>query len=80
MIVQALDNLNKSISEAKELGAGFLIGHSYFCGVTKIADQKAWLHDIFELEIGPLLREYWFDNQKKSEEVLTKLSKDLFEG
>ena len=80
MIVQALDNLNKSISEAKELGAGFLIGHSYFCGATKIADQKAWLHDIFELEIGPLLREYWFDNQKKSEEVLTKLSKDLFEG
>jgi len=79
-IVDGMLNLNKSIAEAKELGAGFLIGHSYFCGATKIADQKAWLHDIYELEIGPLLREYWFDNQKKSEEVLTKLSKDLFEA
>jgi len=79
-LVDGMLNLNKSIAEAKELGAGFLIGHSYFCGATKIADQKSWLHDIYDLEIGPLLREYWFDNQKKSEEVLTKLSKDLFEG
>lgn len=80
-IIKAMTNLNETIADPKkspELGEGFKVGHSYFCGATKVADQKRWLEDIVELEIGPLLREYWFDNLKKYEEVLAQLRKDLF--
>jgi hypothetical protein len=35
------------------------------------------LADIIDLEVGPLLKEYWFDNAKKYEEVLQQLRKDL---
>ena len=81
VIVTAMTKLNETIADPKkspELGEGFRVGHSYFCGGTKVADQKRWLEDIVELEIGPLLREYWFDNFKKYEEVLAQLRKDLF--
>lgn len=78
VIVTAMTKLNETIAAAPELGEGFKVGHSYFCGATKVADQKRWLEDIVELEIGPLLREYWFDNLKKYEEVLGQLRKDLF--
>ena len=78
VIVTAMTKLNETIASAPELGEGFKVGHSYFCGATKVADQKRWLEDIVELEIGPLLREYWFDNLKKYEEVLAQLRKDLF--
>ena len=78
VIVTAMTKLNETIAAAPELGEGFKVGHSYFCGATKVADQKRWLEDIVELEIGPLLREYWFDNLKKYEEVLAQLRKDLF--
>jgi len=78
VIVTAITKLNETIAAALELGEGFKVGHSYFCGTTKVADQKRWLEDMVELEIGPLLREYWFDNLKKYEEVLAQLRKDLF--
>jgi 5-methylcytosine-specific restriction protein B len=78
VIVTAMTKLNETIAAAPELGEGFKVGHSYFCGTTKVADQKRWLEDIVELEIGPLLKEYWFDNTKKYDEVLAQLRKDLF--
>lgn len=43
----------------KEFGAGFCIGHSYFCrpGLT-----KSQLENIINFEIYPMLQEYWFDD------------------
>ena len=79
-IVTAMTKLNDTIADPKkspELGEGFKVGHSYFCGGTKVADQRRWLEDIIDLEIGPLLKEYWFDNPKKYEEVLQQFRKDL---
>ncbi len=80
LIVAAMTKLNDTIADPKkspELGEGFKVGHSYFCGGTKVADQRRWLDDIIDLEIGPLLKEYWFDNAKKYEEVLLQFRKDL---
>ncbi len=82
VLVAAMQQLNVSITKAAELGEGFLVGHSYFCGNPKsghfaISDRKAWLADIVDLEIAPLLKEYWFDNIKKYDEVLQQFRKDL---
>lgn len=77
VIVTAMTKLNETIASAPELGEGFKVGHSYFCGATKVADQQRWLNDIIDLEIGPLLKEYWFDNTKRYEEVMQQLRKDL---
>ena len=80
VIVTAMTKLNETIADPKkspELGEGFRVGHSYFCGNTKIGDQQRWLNDIIDLEIGPLLKEYWFDNMKRYEEVMQELRKDL---
>ena len=80
VIVTAMTKLNETIADPKkspELGEGFRVGHSYFCGGTKVADQQRWLNDIIDLEIGPLLKEYWFDNTKRYEEVMQQLRKDL---
>jgi len=81
VIVTAMTKLNETIADPKkspELGEGFRVGHSYFCGNTKVGDQQRWLNDIIDLEIGPLLKEYWFDNTKRYEEVMEQLRKDLF--
>jgi MoxR-like ATPase len=81
VIVTAMTKLNEMIADPKkspELGEGFRVGHSYFCGNTKVGDQQRWLNDIIDLEIGPLLKEYWFDNTKRYEEVMEQLRKDLF--
>jgi MoxR-like ATPase len=81
VIVTAMTKLNETIADPKkspELGEGFRVGHSYFCGNTKVGDQQRWLSDIIDLEIGPLLKEYWFDNTKRYEEVMEQLRKDLF--
>ena len=80
VIVTAMTKLNETIADPKkspELGEGFRVGHSYFCGGPKVADQQRWLNDIIDLEIGPLLKEYWFDNTKRYEEVMQQLRKDL---
>jgi hypothetical protein len=82
VLVTAMQKLNETIAKATELGEGFLVGHSYFCARPDaenflISDRKAWLADIIDLEVGPLLKEYWFDNTKKYEEVLQQLRKDL---
>ena len=80
IIVAAMTKLNETIADRKkspELGEGFQVGHSYFCGSTKVAEQQRWLDDIIDLEIGPLLKEYWFDNTDKYEEVFQQLKKDL---
>ena len=58
------DGLNKDITEDESLGEGFLIGHSYFCGLTN-EDIDTRLSQIVNYEIIPSLREYWFDNDEK---------------
>ena len=58
-IVGAVSSLNHRIEEDANLGSGFCIGHSYFCGLRP--GKKAWQR-LVRTELAPLLREYWFDD------------------
>ncbi len=62
-VVTEVINLNKAITNDKSLGAGFCIGHSYFCGHFANEDE-AWVQEVVEYDIVPMLNEYWFDDQE----------------
>ena len=69
-----IDALNESIRNDSNLGKGFEIGHSYFCaGLEGELSESQWFEDIIDQEIGPQLREFWFDDQAKAEEEIEKL-------
>jgi 5-methylcytosine-specific restriction enzyme B len=74
-IRERVGKLNDTIRKDPNLGEGFCIGHSYFCSVAKgeedVAD--AWYERIVRTELGPLLREYWFDDKEKAESELASL-------
>lgn len=70
--IKTIKDLNKEISNDVSLGEEFMIGHSYFCNLTKEnLDNKIDL--IVKYEIKPLLKEYWFDNKEKLDEWKKKL-------
>lgn len=70
--IGALNDLIKD--EVKNLGAGFCVGHSYFCSNnwTGLFDED-WYRHIIDFEIAPLLREYWFDNPSFAEKQISLL-------
>ena len=68
-VIEKLRKLNELIT--KELDSGHQIGHSYFCS-DKPLDKKD-IDGIFKYEIEELLREYFFDNPEKLDEVLKLL-------
>jgi len=70
-LVNAIDSMNRSISEDASLGSGFRIGHSYFC--TEEMVDESWLSDLVEYELIPLINEYWFDEPTKVEIWSSKL-------
>lgn len=61
-IIQRIGQLNEIIKSDKNLGNGFQIGHSYFCEPDTMNGDENWYRFVIENEIGPLLKEYWFDN------------------
>lgn len=62
-LIAKVELLNKAIAADASLGAGFRIGHSYFC-TNELVDD-AWLSSVVEYELIPLLFEYWFDEPSK---------------
>lgn len=63
-ISSKLKLLNDKIKADKNLGSGFLIGHSFFCN-TNSENERKWFENIVKFEINPLLEEYWFDDSEK---------------
>ena len=63
-LIDCVKSLNTVIENDESLGEGFYIGHSYFCGLETVDDKT--LSRIVEFELVPLLKEYWFDEQKKA--------------
>lgn len=72
-LISRLNNLNDTIATDHSLGKGFKIGHSYFCTSSPIDNTNSWLRRIIDLEIEPMLSEYWFDNEAKCTDETTKL-------
>lgn len=62
-LIQKIKELNYEIKNDSSLGEGFMLGHSYFCGMDDVSDEE--LEDIIEFEIIPMLEEYWFDQPGK---------------
>jgi 5-methylcytosine-specific restriction protein B len=75
LIVSRMSELNRLIREDPLLGENYQIGHSYFTprGEDFNGLDEDWYRAIIRTEIVPLLREYWFDNPRKAEEMESKL-------
>jgi 5-methylcytosine-specific restriction protein B len=67
--------LNEDISSDNTLGRQFRIGHSYVTPPVgmPITNAHEWFRQVVETEIGPLLAEYWFDNQEKAQKAQQRL-------
>ena len=75
LIVERMTVLNKEIKDDPLLGENYQLGHSFFCpkGDNFAGLDKHWYSGVVRTEIGPLLKEYWFDNQAKAEEAERRL-------
>jgi 5-methylcytosine-specific restriction protein B len=65
--------LNDLISEDPSLGPEFAIGHSFFTPIKTQLTGDEWFIGVVDSEIAPLLREYWFDNRERAEQVISDL-------
>lgn len=72
-IVSRVVALNEQIAKDANLGVGFCIGHSFFCAPQEKMAPSEWYSQVVELEIGPLLREYWFDKPDNAEQAIRRL-------
>jgi 5-methylcytosine-specific restriction protein B len=73
-IVGRMQALNTAIeSDTKNLGAGFRIGHSFFCPPNGSPVNEAWYERVVRHEIVPLLEEYWSDDESKVREQEARL-------
>jgi len=75
LIIDRMVSLNQEIAEDVLLGDNYQIGHSFFCpkGNNFEGLDRKWYEAIIQTEIAPLLREYWFDNSKRTEQIIGKL-------
>ena len=73
-VVGRMIELNQDIAaDVANLGEGFAIGHSFFLPSAAPPDWPAWYADVIRQEIGPLLREYWFDDSAKAQQWIERL-------
>jgi MoxR-like ATPase len=70
-ILERVQRLNEAIES--ELGAGFMIGHSFFCPTPGEEPDENWYLAVVRSHIEPLLEEYWFDNRTRVRELLDLL-------
>lgn len=70
-LINVIKNLNNEILKDDTLGAGFLIGHSYFCNLGEVNSER--LSVIIEYDLIPTLKEYWFDEPNKVDHWATQL-------
>src|SRR5690348_9801572 len=73
-IVERMEELNATIAgEARELGRGFEIGHSYFTPNDPVANPERWYETVVRTEIAPLLEEYWMDAPERVHTMVERL-------
>jgi 5-methylcytosine-specific restriction protein B len=59
-LVREIKRLNEAIAADEALGEGFCVGHSFLCGL-ETESVDAMLQNVVDLELIPLLKEYWYD-------------------
>lgn len=78
-IAVKVGELNKVIADDRALGPQFRVGHSYVTPTSKVAPEagwQGWYNEVVETEIGPLLTEYWYDNEALAKAQIAKLRID----
>ena len=76
-LIKGINGLNDEIRKDQlDLGEGFCIGHSYFCpdGSTL---NRAWVEEILDYEIKPLLEEYWMEAPEKARTAIKNIKDNL---
>lgn len=75
----AIESLNKQISEDRNLGPSFEIGHSFFTPRVGeiIGDPTLWANQVIQNEVYPTLREYWYDDLNKAKDAVDELIKAI---
>lgn len=77
-IANRMGDLNAAISDDSRLRSQFCVGHSFVTPPTAgVADWPAWFRTVVETEIGPLLDEYWYDDEATAISHRAKLSHPL---
>lgn len=71
-LIDVIERINEDIKEDDSLGAGFQIGHSYFC-INKPLDEND-VKRIIKYELNPLISEYWFDEPDKVKQYQDQLN------
>jgi 5-methylcytosine-specific restriction protein B len=67
-IVTRMGRLNAAIrADRTSLGPGFEVGHSFFLPPPGVTPDADWYAAVVEEEVGPLLREYWFDDPDRAD-------------
>ena len=73
-IVAKLKAVNDVISaDKKNLGPDYVIGHSFFTPTAEGEYDEVWFRSVVALEVGPLLREYWFDTPERAKKLIAEL-------
>jgi 5-methylcytosine-specific restriction protein B len=75
-VINIIVDLNTEICKDDSLGAGFEIGHSYFCDKPENVTDS-FIKRVVKYDIIPTIQEYWFDNEKKAKEWAEKLIKAI---
>ena len=77
-LILRMDDLNAKITaDVTNLGRGYCIGHSFFCSVPEGASPNwQWYKQVIKSEIEPLLREYYFDDEKQANTLIDGLLKE----
>ena len=75
LISTRMSALNKQIRDDSSLGENYQIGHSFFCprGTDFSELNSSWFYGICETEIVPLLKEYWFDDTSRVNDIQSGL-------
>lgn len=71
-VINIIVDLNTEICKDDSLGAGFEIGHSYFCDKPENVTDS-FVKRVVKYDIIPTIQEYWFDNEKKATDWSNKL-------
>jgi hypothetical protein len=73
VIAERIGALNATIADDPSLGPQFAVGHSFVTPSDTQSDGLAWYHGVIETQIGPQLREYWFDERAKADAAIAAL-------
>ena len=74
VICRKLNRVNSIIRESASLGKGLEIGHSYFCQISSVEDERMWWQSICKYELFPYLQEICFENEDLYDELCHILS------